>query len=81
MERLKKEAINVKVKGLGLCGFLANSTYTVEGDTMSAGRLYDKIGKKAKAKVVYVLPNRAVCKVIKEKKSEDISGEETKSGD
>jgi len=48
---------------------------------MSAGRLYDKIGKKAKAKVVYVLPNRAVCKVIKEKKSEDISGEEIKSGD
>jgi len=35
---------------------------------MSAGRLYDKIGKKAKAKIVYVLPNRAVCKVIKEKK-------------
>ena len=67
-----KEAIKVKVKGLGLCGFVANSTYTVEGDTMSAGRLYDKIGKKAKAKVVYVLPNRAVCKVIKEKKNEDI---------
>lgn len=68
MERLKEEAIKVKVKGLGLCGFVANSTYTVEGDTMSAGRLYDKIGKKAKAKVVYLLPNRAVCIVIKEKK-------------
>ena len=35
----------------------------------------------AKEKVVYVLPNRAVCKVIKEKKSEDISVEEIKSGD
>ena len=57
------------MKGLGLCGFVANSTYTVEGDTMSAGRLYDKIGKKAKAKVVYVLSNRAVCKVIKERRA------------
>ncbi|WP_458458722.1 hypothetical protein [Pseudobutyrivibrio sp.] len=56
------------MKGLGLCGFVANSTYTVEGDTMSAVSLYDKIGTKVKAKVVYVLPNRAVCKVIKEKK-------------
>ena len=70
-----KEAIKIKVKGLGLIGYVANSTYTVEGDTMSAGRLYDKIGKKAKAKIVYVLPNKAVCKVIKEKKVE-VLGEE-----
>ena len=33
-------------------GYVANSSYTVIGDSKSAGRLYDKIGKKAKAKVV-----------------------------
>ena len=43
-----KEAIMVKIKGLGKCGYVANSPYTVQGESMSAGRLYDKIGDKAK---------------------------------
>ena len=38
-----KEAIMVKKEGLGLIGYVANSTYTVIGESMSAGRLYDKI--------------------------------------
>lgn len=38
-----KEAIQVMVKGLGKCGYVANSPYTVKGESMSAGRLYDKI--------------------------------------
>lgn len=59
------EAIQVKIKGIGKIGYVANSTYTVFGDTMSAGRLYDKIGKKAKAKVVLVTPNGAICKIIR----------------
>lgn len=57
------EAIMVKMKGLGKVGYVANSTRTVAGETMSAGRLYDQIGKKAKAKVVYVIPGGAVCKI------------------
>lgn len=60
-----KEAILVKVKGLGKCGYVANSSFTVQGDTMSAGRLYDKLGKKAKAKIVYVISGGAVCKITK----------------
>ena len=64
------EAILVKMKGIGAIGHVANSTYTVKGDTMSAGRLYDKIGKKAKAKVVYVIPGGAVCKIVKEKQKD-----------
>ena len=59
------EAIQVKMKGIGRCGYVANSTYTVQGETMSAGRLYDKIGKKAKGKIVYVIPGAAICKVTK----------------
>ena len=44
-----KEAIKVTYEGLGKIGYVANSSYTVLGDSMSAGRIYDKIGKKAKA--------------------------------
>lgn len=61
------EAIMVKMKGIGKVGYVANSAYTVEGDTMSAGRLYDKIGKKAKAKIVYIIPGGAICKIVEEK--------------
>ena len=43
-----KEAIQVKMKGM------ANSPYTIIGDSMSAGRIYDRIDDKAKAKVVMV---------------------------
>ena len=43
-----KEAIKVTYEGLGKLGYVANSSYTVIGDSMSAGRIYDKIGKKAK---------------------------------
>ena len=60
-----KEAIKVEYKGLGTIGYVANSTKTVIGECLSAGRLYDKIGKKAKAKVVLVLENAAICKVKK----------------
>ena len=60
-----KEAIMVKKEGLGLIGYVANSTYTVIGESMSAGRLYDKIGKKATAKVVML--TNAVCWSISSK--------------
>ena len=58
-----KEAIRVELKGLGKIGYVANSTYTVLGDTMSAGRLYDKIKKKAKARVLYKTPKGVVCEL------------------
>ena len=60
------EAIMVKMKGIGKVGYVANSAYKVKGDTMSAGRLYDKIGKKAKAKIAYVIPGGAICKLIED---------------
>jgi len=66
--KFDKEAIKVSMKGLGTIGYVANSTYTVKGDSMSAGRLHDKIGKKAKAKVIVKLPDGAICKIIKNKK-------------
>ena len=74
-----KEAIQVKIKGLGKVGYVANSPYTVQGASMSAGRLYDKIGDKAKGKIVFVVGGTAVCRVTDEglEKMEDSA--ETKS--
>lgn len=61
-----KEAIMVKLEGIGKIGYVANSPYTVLGDSVSAGRLYDRIGKKAYGKVVLVTPQGTLCKVSKE---------------
>ena len=58
-----KEAIMVTIKGLGKCGYVANSPYTVQGESMSAGRLYDKIGDKAKGRIVFVIGGTAVCRI------------------
>ena len=33
---------------------------------MSAGRLYDKVGDKAKAKIVFVVGGTAVCRITDE---------------
>lgn len=60
-----KEAIVVRMKGLGDIGHVANSVHTVIGDSISAGRLYDRIGKKAHATVIHVMPTGAICKVSK----------------
>ena len=58
-----KEAIRVELEGLGLVGYVANSPYTVQGESFSAGRLYDKIGDTAAGKVLYVLPNGVLCRL------------------
>jgi len=57
------EAIRVELPGLGKIGYVANSPYTVQGESISAGRLYDKIGETASAVVKYVLPRGILCKV------------------
>ena len=75
-----KEAIMVKLEGIGKIGYVANSPYTALGDSVSAGRLYDRIGKKAYGKVLLATPQGVLCKVSKksllgyqkeEKKSEN----------
>lgn len=60
-----KEAIVVRMEGLGDIGHVANSTHTVIGESMSAGRIYDKIDNQANAKVVMVTPNGTLCKLSK----------------
>lgn len=59
-----KEAIKVSIKGLGKCAYVANNPYTVKGESMSAGRLYDKIGDTAKGKILFVFEGYALCKIV-----------------
>lgn len=56
-----KEAIKVELEGLGQIGHVANSPYTIVGDSHSAGRLYDKIGDTAEGKILYVMPTGVLC--------------------
>lgn len=60
-----KEAIRVEMEPLLTIGHVANSANTVLGDCFSAGRLYDKIGDTAKAKVIHVLPHGVILKICK----------------
>ena len=55
----------LKMEGLGKIGHVANSTHTVIGESMSAGRIYDKIGDTAKAKVVLVTEHGTICSLDK----------------
>ena len=58
-----REAIAVSVPGLGKIGYVANSTHTVRGESWSAGRMYDRFGKKAVGTIKYVLPDAVVCRL------------------
>ena len=59
-----KEAISVNYPGLGEIGYVANSPYTVIGESYSAGRLYDKIEDEAQGKVWLKLDKGIVCELI-----------------
>ena len=64
------EAIKVEMPGVGQIGYVANSPYTVLGESMSAGRIYDKIDDEAEGRVMYVLQNGVLCKLDSEAKTE-----------
>ena len=74
--KFDKEAIKVEMDGLGLVGYVANSPYTVLGESMSAGRLYDRIGDSARGSVKYVLPQGVLCELIPEEKNLDDNDEQ-----
>lgn len=65
-----KEAIKVEMEGLGKIGYVANSTYSVLGDSMSAGRIYDRIADVAYGVVKYVLPQGILCELAEKELSE-----------
>ena len=57
------DAIRVELPGLGKIGYLANSPNTVIGESLSAGRVYDHIGKKTEAKVKIITDLGVLCRV------------------
>ena len=59
-----KEAIMVKIEGLGKIGYVANSAHTVKGESMSAGRMYDKVEDGTQGEVMYVMDCDVLCRVI-----------------
>nr|WP_177296312.1 HIRAN domain-containing protein [uncultured Blautia sp.] len=63
-----KDAIRVELPGIGKIGYVANSPYTVIGESISAGRMYDKMGKKAIGTVKFVTTNGVVCRFSNKKK-------------
>ena len=63
--RYDADAIRVEMDPLSKIGYVANSTNTVIGNSWSAGRLYDHIGKKADAVVKLVTENGVLCRVSK----------------
>lgn len=58
-----KEDIKAELDGLGIVGYVANSPYTVQGESMSAGRLYDRMGDTAIGVVKFVLPHGVLCEL------------------
>ena len=67
-----REAIKVSLEGLGQVGYVANSPYTVMGESYSAGRLYDKIGDTAKGKVKMVTARGVLCTLKQKKDADDL---------
>ena len=66
-----KEAIKVELDGLGKIGYVANTPYTALGESMSAGRLYDRIEDTANGKVKYVLPQGILCELTEKEPLEN----------
>ena len=74
------EAIEVKMPGIGRIGYVENSPYTVLGESMSAGRIYNKIGNTAEGSVLYVLSKGLLC-IMDEKYNDADSCENRENGD
>ena len=68
--RYDHEAIKVMFDGIGHIGYVANSHWTVIGESYSAGRLYDRIGDTAKGKVKLITDRGVLC-TLKQKKEGD----------
>lgn len=57
------EAIRCSLPVLGAVGYVANSIKTVAGGTMSAGRLYDRVGERFYVRVMFTTQTKVICRV------------------
>lgn len=65
------EAIRVELPFIGTTGYVANSADTVYRGTASAGRIYDKIGDYAYARVFFVTHSSVIALVLSPGEVED----------
>ena len=59
------EAIEVLDRALGTVGYIANSVSTTVPGTMSAGRIYDRVGETFLIRVMFMTHTKIICEVIK----------------
>lgn len=61
--RHDSEAITVKLPIIGKVGYIANSPYTMAEGTVSAGRIYDKVGDTFYIRVLFATQSKIICKI------------------
>ncbi|WP_323735953.1 HIRAN domain-containing protein [Methanosphaera sp. ISO3-F5] len=58
------EAIRIELRYAGKSGYVANSVKTVAKGTYSAGRLYDKILDEDYGKVIFIIQDTIIAKIL-----------------
>ena len=66
------ELITAELPGYGSVGYIASHPMTRAKGTISAGRLYDKIGDTAVGKIRFLTDDFAVCSLVSKKKAKKI---------
>ena len=66
----------VLMDGVGHISYVANSPWTVIGESYSADRLYDRIGDTDKGKVKFITARGILCTLKKDKSKGDASPDE-----
>ena len=59
-----QEAIRVELRYAGPAGYVANSVKTVARGTYSGGRLYDKILTEDYARVIFIVGETVIAKIL-----------------
>ncbi|MGF6907674.1 HIRAN domain-containing protein [Fusobacterium sp. PH5-44] len=58
-----REAISVSIPYLGKIGYVANSIESIANGTMSSGRIYDHVGNKFFARIMFTTYTKIICKI------------------
>ena len=59
-----EDAIKVTMREIGTIGYVANSPYTKADGTLSAGRIYDRVGNAFVAEIMFMTDSKVICKVL-----------------
>lgn len=59
------EAIKAQLPVLGTVGYVANSVSTKANGTLSAGRIYDTVGNKFLARVMFTTSTKVIARIVR----------------